>query len=290
LYKLMDVEEQINSYVSDVVRSHVPTMLLDECYEKKDSVSNAILDLLGSHMKAYGFQVHKANVTDLKPKADVMAALNEINKQKRLKEAAIMEAEAEKVKVVTAAEASAQAHELAGQGIARQRSAIIEGLKESVVSGSEQPLNSGQVLELLLITQYFETLKDIGANKKTYVNFIPHGSGVRDIASQIRDGFLQGSAAQEAVPQMRMDFKPPASKTAALHQKERQKQEAAGFGKKTPQKAQTQARAEAREWTVMCPPNASPGSVAQMQLPDGRIVKVIVPHGVQPGQTFQIRV
>merc|ERR1712187_796433 len=101
-----------DSYVSDVVRSQVPMMLLDEAFEKKDDISNAIQDKLTHEMSSYGFAIHKSLVTELTPNADVMNSMNEINKQKRLRDASIMAAEAEKIKVVKAAEAAADAAQL----------------------------------------------------------------------------------------------------------------------------------------------------------------------------------
>jgi regulator of protease activity HflC (stomatin/prohibitin superfamily) len=195
IYKLTNVHAQVDSYVSDVVRSHVPKMTLDEAFEKKDEISDAVQEQLAKNMAAYGFQIHKALVTELQPDASVQASMNEINKQRRLRDASIMAAEADKIKVVKAAEAAADAAHLQGQGIARQRSAIIDGLKESITSGTGSQLTSDKVSELLLITQYFETLRDIGATSKAQTIFIPHSAGaIADVSSQIRNGVLQASA------------------------------------------------------------------------------------------------
>eukprot|EP00403_Amphidinium_massartii_P015129 CAMPEP_0178433192 /NCGR_PEP_ID=MMETSP0689_2-20121128/32777_1 /TAXON_ID=160604 /ORGANISM="Amphidinium massartii, Strain CS-259" /LENGTH=297 /DNA_ID=CAMNT_0020055209 /DNA_START=97 /DNA_END=990 /DNA_ORIENTATION=+ len=195
MYKLADVHAQIDSFVSDVVRSHVPKMLLDEAFEKKDEISDAVQAQLQKNMASYGFTIHKALVTELTPDASVAQSMNEINKQKRLRDAALMAGEAEKIKVVKAAEAAADAAHLQGQGIARQRAAIIDGLKESITRGTGDALSSEKVSELLLITQYFETLRDIGATSRAQTIFIPHGAGsVADVASQIRNGVLQASA------------------------------------------------------------------------------------------------
>ena len=195
IYKLTNVHAQVDSYVSDVVRSHVPKMTLDEAFEKKDEISDAVQEQLAKNMAAFGFQIHKALVTELQPDASVQASMNEINKQRRLRDASIMAAEADKIKVVKAAEAAADAAHLQGQGIARQRSAIIDGLKESITSGTGTQLTSDKVSELLLITQYFETLRDIGATSKAQTIFIPHSAGaIADVSSQIRNGVLQASA------------------------------------------------------------------------------------------------
>merc|ERR1712014_127822 len=200
IYKLSNVEAQIDSYVSDVVRSQVPKLTLDEAFEKKDDISDACQEQLHKNMAAYGFEIHKALVTELKPDAEVANSMNEINKQKRLRDAALMAAEAEKIKVVKQAEAAADAQHLQGQGIARQRAAIIEGLKDSITHGTGDVLSSEKVSELLLVTQYFETLRDIGAQSKAQTVFIPSGpGGVKDIASQIRDGLLQAVPAQSSM-------------------------------------------------------------------------------------------
>jgi regulator of protease activity HflC (stomatin/prohibitin superfamily) len=195
MYKLANVHAQIDSYVSDVVRSSVPHMTIDEAFEKKDDISVSVQTKLQTEMSNYGFIIHKALVTELVPDASVVQSMNEINKQKRLRDAAIMAAEAEKIKVVKQAEASADAAQLQGEGIARQRRAIIDGLRDSITHGSQETLSTEKISELLLITQYFETLRDIAAHSKAQTVFLPHSAGaVSDVASQIRNGIMQGSA------------------------------------------------------------------------------------------------
>merc|ERR1712014_566689 len=129
------------------------------------------------------------------PDASVVASMNEINKQKRLRDAALMAAEAEKIRAVKAAEAQADAAQLQGEGIARQRRAIIDGLRDSITHDTQETLSTQKISELLLITQYFETLRDIAANTKASTVFLPHSAGaVSDVASQIRNGILQAGA------------------------------------------------------------------------------------------------
>ncbi len=49
---------------------------------------------------------------------------------------------------------------------------------------------------MVLVTQYFDTLKEIGSNSRNTAVFIPHGPGaVRDVAEQICNGLLQGDVA-----------------------------------------------------------------------------------------------
>jgi len=203
IYELSDVGAQVDSYVADVVRSQLPKMTLDEVFENKDSISRAVQDALSGSMTEYGFTIHKALVTELKPSQEVMNSMNEINKQKRLRDAAQMASEAEKIRVVKKAEADRDAAMLQGEGIARQREAIIEGLRRAVTGSEGSPadaLSADRVSELLLITQYFETMKEIGANSRTNTVFMPStpAEGIKDIASQIRNGILQAAPAAAA--------------------------------------------------------------------------------------------
>jgi len=197
LYQLSDVQGQIDSYVSDVVRSFLPVMTLDEAFEKKDDISDAVQKKLTTEMASYGLEIRKALVTEVAPDASVVASMNEINKQTRLRDAALMAAEAEKIKTVKAAEAAADAAQLQGEGIARQRRAIIDGLRDSITHGTGETMSTSQISELLLITQYFETLRDVAANNKSSTVFLNHSAGsVADIASQIRNGVLQAGPVQ----------------------------------------------------------------------------------------------
>ena len=107
--------------------------------------------------------------------------------------AAQEKAEAEKILQVKRAEAEAEAKYLSGVGIARQRQAIVDGLRESVLNFSHNvPGTSAKnVMDMVLVTQYFDTMKEVGAASKSSTIFMPHGPGaVRDVADQIRQGLL----------------------------------------------------------------------------------------------------
>ena len=57
--KLSDVHAQVDSYVSDVVRLHVPMMMFDETFEAME-FADAVLVQWASVMAAHGFQMHRA--------------------------------------------------------------------------------------------------------------------------------------------------------------------------------------------------------------------------------------
>lgn len=193
-YKLQNPHEQITSYVFDVVRSTIPKMPLDETFAAKDDVAHAVRDQLTEVMAQYGYKITKALVVDLNPDAKVKAAMNEINAQKRLKEATVDKAEGEKILLVKAAEADAESKYLSGVGVARQRSAIVAGLKESVVGFSGGVgATPRDVMDLLLLTQYFDMLREVGQNGAGKTLFMNHGpSAVTDLQANMRNQLMAG--------------------------------------------------------------------------------------------------
>jgi regulator of protease activity HflC (stomatin/prohibitin superfamily) len=194
-YRLSNTREQIQSYVFDVIRASVPKMILDDVFEQKNEIAKAVENELEKAMSAYGYEIVQTLIVDIEPDEHVKRAMNEINAAARMRLAATEKAEAEKILQIKRAEGDAESKYLAGLGIARQRQAIVDGLRDSVLAFSENVpgTSSKDVMDMVLVTQYFDTMKDIGASSKSSAVFIPHGPGaVRDIAAQIRDGQLQG--------------------------------------------------------------------------------------------------
>lgn len=192
-YRLQNPTEQITAFVFDTVRARVPTMILDDLFEKKDEIAVAVKNELDQVMDDFGYGIIKALVTDIDPDAKVKASMNEINAAQRMREAAVQQAEADKIRVVKAAEAESESKALQGQGIANQRKAIIEGLKESVESFNNQiqGTKAEDVMNLVLMTQYFDTIKDIGLSGKGNTILIPHSpGGMQDISTELRNAVI----------------------------------------------------------------------------------------------------
>merc|ERR1719498_1530926 len=105
-YKLTDSREQIKAYVFDVVRSTVPKINRDDVFVQKEEIAISVKEELSKAMSSFGYVIIQALVTDISPDARVKAAMNEINAAQRLRVAAQDKAEAEKIVVVKAAEAT----------------------------------------------------------------------------------------------------------------------------------------------------------------------------------------
>ena len=140
-YKLTDSRAQIMSYVFDEVRAQVPKIPLDEVFLAKEEIALAIKAELTKSMSGFGYAIIQTLITDIEPAAKVKAAMNEINAAQRLRLAAYEHSEGEKIRVVKAAEADAEAKYLAGQVravmigwcIKRARERAREGVNERAI-------------------------------------------------------------------------------------------------------------------------------------------------------------
>ena len=186
-YKLMRPEAQIKSYIEDALRSSVPKLTLDELFEKKDEIALEVQHQVAEEMTTYGYIIVKTLITKVEPDAEVKQSMNEINAAQRKRVAAQELAEADKIKIVTAAEAEAQKDRLHGVGIAQQRKAIVDGLAESIAELKEANvgMSEEQIMSILLTNQYLDTLNTFAA-KGNQTLFLPNNpNGVDDIRTQI---------------------------------------------------------------------------------------------------------
>ena len=191
-YKLSDPQRQIESYVFNSILGHVPTLTLDEAFEQMQQISAAVKKDLDDVMDTFGYNILRALVTDIVPDAKVKAAMNDINAAQREQIAAQARGEADKILKVKQAEAEAESKALQGDGVARQRQAIIKGLQASVeqFKSAVEGSTAQDVMAMVLMTQYFDTLREVGVTGKSATILLPSSPGtVNDLMTQILAGF-----------------------------------------------------------------------------------------------------
>lgn len=178
------------------MRSQLPTLELDAVFEAKEDLAQAVKTALTETMSGYGYQILQALITDLDPDQRVKNAMNEINSSKRLKFAVAERAEGDKILFVKSAEAEAEAKYLSGVGVAKQRKAIVDGLRTSIVDFSDNisGTSTKEVMDLLLLTQYFDMIRDVGSAPHCRTTFVPSS---RTLGDDVRNSLLQASAAQK---------------------------------------------------------------------------------------------
>lgn len=199
-YRLSNPVMQIESYVFDEVRSTVPKMKLDEVFEEKETIAIAVKEGLQDTMSQYGYGIVRSLVNDIDPDKKVKSAMNEINAALRLRKAAEERGEAERILKVKQAQGEAESKILQGKGIAGQRKAIVDGLRESVEEFQKgvPGATSNDVMQLVLMTQYFDTLKDIGVASRATTILMPHTPGaLNDISEQVRQSIMTGNVVSD---------------------------------------------------------------------------------------------
>ncbi|MDR6157052.1 MULTISPECIES: SPFH domain-containing protein [Chryseobacterium] len=173
-YRLENPENQITSYVFDVVRAEVPKLKLDDVFVKKDDIAIAVKGELQEAMQSYGYDIIKALVTDIDPDEQVKHAMNRINAAEREKTAAEYESEAQRIRIVAVAKAEAESKKLQGQGIADQRREIAKGLEESVRMLNNVEINSHEASALIVVTQHYDTLHSVGSSNRSNLVLLPN--------------------------------------------------------------------------------------------------------------------
>lgn len=191
-YMLNHPEEQMKAYIEDVVRTAVNKLTLDEVYREKTAISDKVKENLTVLMTGFGYEIVSAPITRLDPEdVKVLAAMNRVLELERSLAAQSQANEQLTNQILYKAEAEKVQYIESGKGLAAKRAAIVDGLRESVASFSKgiSGVTSKDVLELILVTQYFDMLKDVGA-KGANTLFIKHGpNAVPEITKDIRLGF-----------------------------------------------------------------------------------------------------
>merc|ERR1712070_750892 len=168
-YKLTDSKGQIRSYIFDVVRSTVPRIKLDDVFTSKEEIAMEVKNMLAKSMEEFGYNIISTLVTDIAPDPKVKNAMNEINAAQRQRVAAKDRAEAEKNMVVNF---------------------------QKEVDG----ISSKDVMEMMMMTQYFDTMKEVGTQGGNSTIFVPSGpAAVADASAAIRSGLMQGNVAVAAM-------------------------------------------------------------------------------------------
>ncbi|CAL5358510.1 unnamed protein product [Camellia sinensis] len=187
--RLQQLDVRCETKTKDNVFVNVVASIQYRALANKGSDAFYRLSNTRTQIQAYVFDVIRASVPKLnldtmllsrKMKLPELWKMN-LKRAARLRVAANEKAEAEKIVQIKRAEGDAES-------------------KESVLGFSMNVPGTiaKDVMDMVLITQYFDTMKEIGASSKSSAVFIPHGPGaVREIAEQIRDGLLQASSAQQ---------------------------------------------------------------------------------------------
>ena len=262
-YKLSNAEAQIRSYVFDTVRSALSSLELDAAFESKDDIAHSVEQTLSARMHEFGFNIINTLVQDISPDQRVRDSMNSINAAQRDRVAAQSLAEADKIKRVTQAEAEAESKRLQGEGVAAQRKAIALGIAEQYEMLRKVGIeNSAE--QLLLMTQYFDTMQDVARNGRSNVLYLPSNPGaVGGMGDEIRTAMLQSQAAAEASQNADVADADQRQRISAQQLRDQEKERADRARSDAEQRARTAQHKAGEQASGQTPPWAHPGSANQ---------------------------
>ena len=172
-YMLAEPIAQMQDYLSDALRSSIPSYSLDDVFSKKDDIARDVNGNVAETMRGYGWVLVSTLITGINLPQSVETSMNDINAAQRQREAAQALADADKIKRVTSAQAEAEAMEKTGRGIAAQRIAIAQGIKDSLETIKESGVSEGEANELFLFTQWTEMMDSFAKSGQSSTVVLP---------------------------------------------------------------------------------------------------------------------
>lgn len=189
-YRLSYPENILRQHVSNSIRAKIPLYLLEALYVERSNISQQLKQEVDDVMETYGIDIMSALVTDIQPCYGVSDAMDKVQKVQRLRVASVDAAETDKMVRVRAAEAACASRRLAGEGLAEQRKAIVAGLVRSMkeVKDGVPSLTSEDAASMLLMNQYYDTLRTVAEKSSKKVMVWETSGGLEKVANQLISG------------------------------------------------------------------------------------------------------
>ena len=195
-YMLQEPVERMKDFITDALRSSIPTYSLDEVFAKKDNIAKDVNATVSEQMAAYGFTLVSTLITRISLPKEVEDSMNQINSAQRVRLAAQDLAEADRIKKVTEALAEAESMEKAGEGIANQRKAIAQGIKDSLETIKESGVTPQEANERFMFTQWADMMGRFAESGKGSTVVLPND--FKSTASMFEQMLAAGAANDES--------------------------------------------------------------------------------------------
>ena len=169
-YMLQEPVEQMKDFITDALRSSIPTYSLDEVFAKKDDIAKDVNATVSEQMAAYGFTL-------------VSTLITRISLPKEVEDS-------------TEALAEAESMEKAGEGIANQRKAIAQGIKDSLETIKESGVTPQEANELFMFTQWADMMGRFAESDKGSTVVLPND--FKSTASMFEQMLAAGAANEES--------------------------------------------------------------------------------------------
>lgn len=191
-YSLDNPLSAIQSIVDNALRAKINEFEHLDVLSKRNEFSDYLEEILSEKFIGWGYTIDSVQITDIGLPETLIAAMNDVKTSERRKEAALNEGEAKKILAVKEAEADQESKRLQGLGLAQQREEVAKGLKNSVEefkAALGAKMDPNEIMNIILMTNYFDTLKSIGEGPNAKVIMMDGTpEGIKTVRQQIISG------------------------------------------------------------------------------------------------------
>jgi hypothetical protein len=174
-YSLASPKAQKAAFIEDSLRAVGATMDIDQMFLDKQAIADRVRRDIQEDLQPYGIKVESLLLVDIKVSKELHKAMTKKEVARRNISTARDNAEAAKIRVVKAAEAQADAEALSGAGTAREREAMLDGMRSSIASFYEAnpDIPPQECYDTVMLLQYLQTLELSGGDYEKVM--LPYG-------------------------------------------------------------------------------------------------------------------
>lgn len=190
-YVLQNRQQSIGAIIENSLRTYIAKETHEWIIEKKDELALHIKTDLEAHFNEWWMMINSFQITNVTFPLTITDAMSEVVASQQLRKAAENKWEAVKIQAIKEAEAEKERKRLQWEWIALEREAIAEWLQKSVeIVKKATWQGSSEILSILTLTQYLDTLKTVWSSDNAKVIFLDtNASKTSEIMKQMMATF-----------------------------------------------------------------------------------------------------